>query len=77
MHNTSIKSNKKKLKQLAKSLSDWELAPLVFLAARITGGHQKYGAKKRDIDWNKEMAEEAADFVNYFIWGLQDEQQQD
>jgi hypothetical protein len=56
-------------------LNEYELRPLLFKARRLLRGQEKYGPNfvgKRD--WLLEMAEEADDLVNYWVWGDADEE---
>lgn len=61
------------------TFNDLELLPVLFKARRIKHGKAKYGPmdlnKRRD--WALEMAEEADDFVNYYLWWRADQEGRD
>lgn len=59
---------RKKLLRIIDCLGDWEILPLVFQAERLLDGQNRYGKGKKNRDWEREMIEEATDFLNYYVW---------
>lgn len=60
--------NHKRILKLVSKLGEWELLPLIYQAKRIEEGQRKYGKGRKFINWEREMAEEATDFLNYYVW---------